>query len=548
MYNFFCKYIKEAGFKIFLLSVLGMGSSACGIYMAFASKNVVDAATLQTGASLINEGLKLLVALVLLLLFQSGVSALHAKTSADIKKSLQKRLFKTLLLNDRLKIASFHSGELVNRLAGDVGIVAEGAAEIIPAALSLALRVILGFAAIAVLDLPLAFICIALGPLMLLGARLYRKKSSRLFLKSRETEGEVRSFLQEAIQNISVIKAFSAYDCIINQFSGKQNKAYKLSLLKNAVSILVNVCFFTMMTAGYYAALGWCAWRIKTGVMSFGTMTALLGLTGEVTSPFRSIASLFAQSLSVRASVLRLSELEGKEEEQCAEERVPFSSISAIALQNVSFSYGAGSVLKNACAEFKTSALTGLCGDSGAGKSTVLNLLAGLLKPKGGKIVLKTQAGEEKELNNAYLSLFAYVPQDMLVLSGTIKENITFFAEEVNEERLKKAVELSCLEEFVLSMPNGLNTLLGENGSNLSGGQRQRVAIARALYSNAEILLLDEATSALSEETERAVLLGIKNAGYTAIVVTHRTGVLNMCNNCLKIDGSIIEEKFREEK
>ena len=546
MYSFYLKYVKSANLKIFFLTLLGVGTSVCGVYMAFASKNVVDSATGVSGESFLLEGLKLLLALVLQLLFQVVLSALHVRTSAGLKKSIQAQFFGELLHKDRLKISGFHSGELVNRLAGDVGVIAEGAAEVIPAFFSLTARIVLSFIALLMLEWPLAVMCLALGPVMLLFAKIYRDKTSHLFLKSRESEGEVRSFLQETIQNITAIKAFSAYDIIKNQLNSRQEKQYKLSVLKNAVGIVANVCFFTAMTAGYYVALGWGAYRLKMGAISFGTMTAMLTLSGEITSPFRSVASLFSQYMSIRASVTRLNELEslpGEEEIALKDVKKAIGSISEIVFNNVDFSYGENFVLNGATCEFKKSTLTAVTGESGIGKSTVLGLLAGIYKPTGGHVYLKDKNGAEIELDASFAKMFAFVPQDILILSGTIKENITFFEENPDEKRVERAVRLSCLENDVLHMEDGLNTVLGENGSRLSCGQRQRIAIARALYSGASVLLLDEATSALSQETEEEVIKNIQKEGYTAIIVTHRESVVNLCENILIIkDGKITKK------
>lgn len=545
MYSFYLKYIKKSAPEIFLLTLLGVGTSVCGVYMAFASKNVVDSATGVSGESFLMEGLKLLLALILQLLFQVVLSAVHVRTSAGLKKSMQAQFFGNLLHKDRLKVSGFHSGELVNRLAGDIGVIAEGAAEVIPAIFSLSARILLSFLALMVLEWPLAVMCLALGPVMLAAAKIYRDKTSHLFLKSREAEGEVRSFMQEAIQNLTAVKAFSAYDIITNQLNSRQEKQYKLSVLKNAVGIVANVCFFTAMTAGYYVALGWGAYRIKTGAISFGTMTAMLTLSGEITSPFRSVASLFSQYMSIRASVTRLNELDtlpGEEEMTLKDAEKAYEGISGIEFSNVDFSYGENLVLNGASCEFKKSVLTAVTGESGIGKSTVLGLLAGIYKPTGGKVLLKGENGAE-ELSLGFCKMFAYVPQDILILSGTIKENITFFEENPDEERVKKAVRLACLDEDISQMEDGIDTVLGENGSRLSGGQRQRIAIARALYSDASILLLDEATSALSQKTEEEVIRNIKSEGYTAILVTHRESVVNLCENILIIkDAEIINK------
>lgn len=550
MYDFFCKYVKKATFKIILLCILGVGSSICGVRMAVVSKDVVDAATGVSGGSFLSEGIKLCVLLILLLVFQIGTSVVHVRCSAGLKKDIQKSFFEQLLHKDRLSVSAFHSGELVNRLAGDVTACAEGAAEIIPAVLSLSARVILSFIALAVLDLPLALICLGLGPVMLIMAKIYRDKTSHFFLDAREAEGETRSYMQEAFQNLSVIKAFTAFDIITNQLQTRQKRTYGLTVKKNTIGICANICFFTAMTAGYYAALAWGAYRLRTGVISFGTMTALLTLSGELTSPFQSLASLFSQIMSVSASVKRLSELEklpGEVLSLSEDCLLTYRDLEGIAMRDISFSYGENLVLSGFSAEFKKGSLTAVTGSSGIGKSTVLGLLAGLYKQQQGDVLLVSSNGKETVLDEGFAKMFAYVPQDILILSGTIRDNITFFAENVDEEKLDRAVSVSCLLDDLSKMQDGINTLLGENGSRLSGGQRQRIALARAFYSDAKILLLDEATSALSQEMEEEVIRNIKRESYTAIIVTHRRSVVDLCENILNVkDGTLMKNETKQ--
>ena len=331
-----------------------------------------------------------------------------------------------------------------------------------------------------------------------------------------------------------------------NQLQTRQDRSFRLAVKKNTVGIIANICFFTAMTAGYYVALAWGAYRLQAGVISFGTMTALLTLSGELTSPFRSIASLFTQYMSVNASVMRLQELEkmsGEASAFCCDAETAYQSLKCISLSDVSFSYGDNEVLSSASCKFLKGSLTAVTGRSGIGKSTLLGLLAMLYKQKSGEILLEQNVGESIPLNEGFSNMFAYVPQDILILSGTIKENITFFDGNIDEEKLEKSVSLACLDEDLDEMTDGLDTVLGENGSRLSGGQRQRIALARAFYSGAKILLLDEATSALSQKMEEKVIKNIDREGYTAIVVTHRESVVKLCQNILVIkDGKIISQ------
>ncbi len=216
--------------------------------------------------------------------------------------------------------------------------------------------------------------------------------------------------------------------------------------------------------------------------------------------------------------------------------------MTSICVDQLEFTYGDGLVLDHATAQFPKGILTAVTGESGAGKSTLLNLLIGLLHPRSGSICAKTETGLIPLV--PHRRLLAYVPQEFLLLSGDVLQNVTLFDENPDEERFWKAVRMAELEEEVKALPDGIYTKLGEAGGRLSGGQRQRMAIARAVYSGAKIFLMDESTSAVSWQTEKKILSNFKKDACTVIFVTHRKTAIDLCDRLLIIkDRTIYEEK-----
>lgn len=540
--HLFRRFLSGSWHKIAVLSVLGALGSACGVYMALISKKVVDTATGQVPGRLLPIGLLLLGVLLLQLLLEVLLTVLHVDTVTKIRFKIQSQLFERYLHKQKRSVEGFHSGELVNRISGDSSIVAEGVGNVIPSLISVGTRILLSFGALLMLDSVLAVLCVLAGILMLGFARLYRKMTGDIFRECRACEGRIRSFIQETAQNLTVIKAFSVYSVVLRQLGRAQDDAYALTIRKNRLSIGANICFYVAMSAGYYMALAYGAWQISRGVMTFGTLTAVLGLTGDVTTPFRDLASLFPQYLSIHASEERLEEIWNLPEEEelpAADTDALYQSLFEIQISDLDFSYGTLPVLRHADASFLKNKLTAVTGNSGAGKSTLLNLLAGILRPDFGAITLKTANGGVP-LNSALRGMFAYVPQDFLLLSGSVLENITLFEEEPDMERFKAAVRMAECEDVIDALPDGIYTFLGEGGGRLSGGQRQRMAIARALYSRAQILLMDESTSALSADTEEKILRHLCHSGRTVIFVTHRDTVSALCDRVLHMqDGKI---------
>lgn len=539
------KFLSGFRLRILALSLLGIGASACGVGLALLSKTVVDMATGQVQGDLLYTGAVLALVILIQLALQVATTVLHVHTSVSLRFRLQTELFEKLLRKDKLAAGRFHSGELVHRLSGDTAIVADGVAEIVPSLLSVSARILFSFAALLMLDWILAVLCLLAGFIMLIAAYIYRKKTGDIFRKSRECEGKIRSFLQETAQNLAVIQAFSARRVMLRLLGKVQKESYLLTIRKNRISIGASVCLYIAMTVGYYAVLGWGAWRIAAHAVTFGTLTATLGLTADIATPFQQLASLFPQYLAFSASAERMEELERLEEVTLPAQldaKAFYPQITAVEFRDLTFSYGDTTVLDHINGSFEAGKLTAVTGKSGAGKSTLLNLMLGLIRQTDGTVSARCKDGTSVPID-AYRKAFAYVPQDFLLLSGTVCENITLFDQTPDTKRLHAAIQAACMEEEVNNLPQGVDTPLGEGGSRLSGGQRQRMAIARAVYSGADILLLDESTSGLTVETEAEILNALRQTGKTVIVVTHRASAVALCDAHYAIrDGKLIQQ------
>lgn len=310
------------------------------------------------------------------------------------------------------------------------------------------------------------------------------------------------------------------------------------------MSILANAVFFLALTVGYYFALGWGAYKIAAGAMSFGTLTALLQLVGQIQTPFQGLSSLLPQYYNMLASAERIEELEALPNDIEHKETV-LPSWEAVTLSKVSFSYHkeTETILDNASFTVHRGQFVVITGISGTGKSTLLKLLLGILKPESGQARLRLADGEERTLADFERLLFAYVPQGNLIVSGTIRDNIAFFKTDVDENKIIEAAKIAQIWDFIREQPEGLDTLLGENGLGLSEGQSQRLAVARAVYAGAPVLLLDEATSALDEATELAILQALKErSNTTCILVSHKRAALHFCDTAFCFENGKLRE------
>ena len=296
-----------------------------------------------------------------------------------------------------------------------------------------------------------------------------------------------------------------------------------------------------------YLCLGWGAYRLWQGRIDFGTMVLFLQLASYLSSSLSALIHLVPSAIEASVSARRImSVLELPRErldhperaQRLVREGVPL----ALSLQGLEFSYqGRAPVLKQLDLQVQPHEMIAIVGPSGSGKTTLFPLLLGLLHPTGGSAVL-TGGGEALDVSPSTRCCFAYVPQDNVIFFGTVAETLRLVRPDAPEEALWAALRAACAEDFVRSLPGGLDCPLRERGGSLSEGQNQRLAIARAILADAPILLLDEVTSALDLETEQRVLENIAALpGKTCILSTHRPSVLSLCSRVYRLHNAALE-------
>lgn len=537
--EWFFKNIRDFGGGVLGLTAISVLISVFGVGFAIASQRLLDVASKEAEGNLVREALGLFLLVVLQLVLQIILSKCYVKTQAQVRIKIKTDLFGSVVRKDLTEVNFYHSGELVNRLTSDVNVVSNAVVDIVPTALSLSIGVVLSFTVLFALDWVYAVIYLIVAPLALLTARFFRKKLKTLHKESIETDGVVKSFMQECFRNLLVVKAFQKEKHMTDKCNGYQLVNYKVLINKNNVSILANVMFFLSITAGYYLTLIWGAYKLSVGLMTFGEIVAMLELVSQIQSPLKSLSSLFPQYYSAIASSERILELKNLPDEKQGSCK-SFDGFEKIVLKDVTFAYDDKPVFKNASCEIEKGDIVGIYGESGIGKSTLIKLILGVLNAQSGEIYIVDRNGQKVLVDTETRSLFSYVPQGNLILSGTIAENVVFGSDNIDLKLIEKVIRVSQLDELISQLPLKLDTGLGEGGLGLSEGQVQRLSIARALYRNSEILLLDEATSALDRETEIRVLEEIRGLNKTCLFITHRKEALLSCSKLLSVkDGQI---------
>ena len=511
--------------RLAVLTLFGMLMSYLGVRFAIVSKEVLDIASHAKEGNLYGQIAHLLVMLLLLLGSQVAYSLMNARVSGKYAIRLKEYVFGVCLGRDWQQISNIHSGELINLIHSDVNVIVTGVMLLIPNLVSLLFRVVLSFYELFRLDQWFALVCLLLCPIIFVGARLYSSRMKKLHKKCMETDGKTKSFMQEILQNLLVIKAYRAEDAAISHAREFQFLHFKFTIKRSYISILMNILFYLAITGSYYIALGYCAWRLSLGLMTFGTLTAILQLLNQVQTPVKDLSSVVPQYFSTIASAERLMDLENLS----PDERKPLSDNNGnnlVQIQDMSFAYGEETVFEHTDFTMEHGEFIAIGGISGIGKSTFLKLIMGILKPTSGEVFCNGEV--------------AYVPQGNMILSGTIRENIAFYRN-IDEEKIIQAAKTADIYDFIQTLPQGMDTVLGEKGLGLSEGQVQRLAIARAVYLDAPLFLLDECTSALDEATEAKVLENIRSIpGKSCIIISHKQAAFDVADRCIRVENKRI--------
>lgn len=520
-------------------------SSVCSVSMAVFAKLIIDSAQKGNMDGLVRNAVILLLVIIAQIALKLLSKALEVRVSGKLEMKYKTELFSNILKKDYLKISRYHSGELMTRLTSDITVVSQAVTTIIPGVVSTVTRLVCAFAVLFALDKWFALLFLLAGFVLFVFTRIFRGSMKKLHRAVQETDGSVRSFMQESIESVLVIKIFNVGEKILKRAEALQKNNFDAKIKRNRWSIFANLGFSAAFSLGYLFGLVWSGIKLCTGSITFGTLTAIIQLISQVQVPFTSLSGIVPQYYSMIASAERIIEIENMSasksvnDKNISTEKI-YSEMDGICFDGVSFGYGRDTVIENGTFEIKKNDFTVISGISGIGKSTLFKLLVGVIPPDSGRIYIKS-GDAEYGIDKYMRSLFAYVPQGNMLFSGTIRDNIRFVNGNADDEEVMRAAEVSCAAEFINALPDGLDTVLLEGGHGLSEGQIQRLAIARAVLTDAPILLLDEATSALDEKTEKQVLSNIRGLKEkTCVIISHKTAAYEICDKELKIENKKI--------
>ena len=520
---------------LMLSNIIGSYSA---VIFSLSMREVIDSASSGTMALLIKSCV--ILGSIIIVRVVCGTLSLHLleRLNADFDRDFKKSLIHKILHSEFSAISGYHSGDLVNRLNGDVRNTYTGVLTILSSltsyvtSLVTAVCVLLGLAPMFTVAIVCISIVIALLTLMI------QRQMKELHKQGSSANGKVSGFYQEIIEKLLIVQALDVSDEIEKRSDNLLEDRWQIQRRRKNISLTMNVGSNALSFIGGFVTLIWCAVKLLHGEITFGELSAMTALVSQLQTPMLMLPSIIPKFISVFAASERLMEIEDIASQSAPSDDDPmelYAVMQEISAHNLTFAYDRNPIMKEASFSIPKGGLTVIVGASGIGKSTLLKLLLGIYNPVSGELADRTPHGYIP-VSRATRALFSYAPQGNLLLSGTLRDNLLISHPNASEEEIKRALYVSAMNEYISSLPDGLDTNLGENGAGLSEGQAQRLSLARAVLSDAPILLLDEVTSALDAKTEATVLERIcALPDKTCIAVTHRPAALELADYKLTV-------------
>ncbi len=530
------QYTKPYLGRIILMMIFSLSGTVSSLVMVGLTKKIIDNATEG------KEFVALIVGYLLLVLGLQAVGVVSSLMSTVLNEKfsfgIRKQIYEKIINSHWMNVKKYHTGDLMTRLTSDAGNIAGGIIGTIPNIIILGIELVMVFFTLFYYSKLLACFALLVAPVAALVSWWFGKKLKKLQIKVQESESSYRSFLQESLANLLVVKAFANEEYSAKRLTTLRDErfgwVYKQAKLGLASSTSMSVAF----QLGYIVAFAYGAMLIAAKTITYGTMSVFLTLVNRVQSPIMGLAQQIPKVVSVLASAGRIMELQNIPLEEKKEITMQTEHVG-VDIKGLTFGYTDETVLENVSLNVKPGEFVAIIGESGIGKTTLIRLIMSFMSNAQGDVSFYNSNGERITANASTRNFIAYVPQGNTLFSGTVRDNILMGNLNATEEEIYAALKLSAGYDFVMDLPKGLDTVIGERGHGISEGQAQRLAIARAFVRKAPLLILDEATSSLDEETELSVLEGLQalTPKPTCIIITHRKSILKYCDREIKIEN-----------
>lgn len=544
----FLPYVRPYLGRLILAGLLVSGVAAVNLALVRLAGTLWDIVTVQHDAEQMTRSIGLFLGLVVLQgLCSMGHSYLTAWVSQHVIADFRKHLFAHL---QTLTVSFFsrrRTGELLSRLMSDVTVIQSLVTETPIDAVKQLVTFVGGITFLLLMNWQLCLLILILLPLLVVVSKLFGRRLKSLSTSIQDHTATLSTLAEEVISGIRIVKSFVQTQREKDRFADQVDQTLRLTLNRAGI-MAVFIPVISLMTFSSATAVLWYGGRqVIDGTVTPGELFAFVLFAGILIGPFSAAARVFTQIKEAQGATQRVFEILDAQPD--IDDRPDAQTLVTVEghvrMENVTFGYDPRcSVLSDLSFEAKPGELVALVGPTGAGKTTVINLLHRFYDPIEGRLTIDGRDLRDVTLESWYRQI-ALVPQETILFGGTILDNIQYGKMEAVEADVREASEAAHAHDFITNLPDGYHTVVGEKGVNLSGGQRQRIAIARAILKNPRILLLDEATSSLDTDSERLVQEALQRLmkGRTTIVVAHRLSTIQRADRILVLDkGKLVEE------
>nr|WP_253197385.1 ABC transporter ATP-binding protein [Clostridium algidicarnis] len=538
---------------IFTLVII---SSAFGLLVPYLIGKAVDA--LNLGKLYVDFKTLKIIAIVLIstYIMDSLITLLQGFIMAGISQrivfGLREALFEKLQGLPLMFFDTHTHGEIMSRLSNDIENVSTTISQSTIQLMSSFINIIGAFTMMIILSPLLTVASMVTLPLVLFMTNSIAKRTKVLFKEQQVVLGKLNGHIEESISGIHVVKAFNREDKIIEEFDDLNSNLCEVGIKAQVWSGYIMPLMNVINNIGFAAVAAIGGVLAVKDLITVGIIASFISYSRQFARPLNDLASIFNTFQSAVAGAERVFEtLDEKEEPRDIKNAQVLSNVRGdVEFQNVTFGYNEDSyVLKDISFNVKRGENIALVGPTGAGKTTIVNLLTGFYNVSKGDILIDGKS-IKKYTKDSLRKAFGIVLQDSYLFSDTIKENIRYGNLNATDEEIESAAKLANADAFISKLPKGYNTIISEGGVSLSQGEKQLVSIARAILSNPSILVLDEATSSVDTRTELKIqeaLLGVMK-GRTSFIIAHRLSTIKDADKIMVIDnGSIMEMGTHEE-
>jgi subfamily B ATP-binding cassette protein MsbA len=543
----FLPFLKPYLSRMVLAGLLVMGVAAINLALLRLAGTLWDVITVQHDQPRMTDMITVFLGLVILQgLCSMGHSYLTAWISQRIIADFRRHLFAHLHTLSVSFFARRRTGELLSRLMNDVTVVQSVVTETPIDSAKQLVTFVGGITFLLMMNWRLCLLILILLPLLVLVAKLFGRKLKSLSTSIQDHTAAMSTLIEEVISGIRIVKSFVQTQREESRFATQVEQTLALTMRKAGV-MAVFIPVISLLTFSAAAAVLWYGGRqVIDGSVSPGDLFAFVLFAGILIGPFSSAARVFAQIREAQGATQRVFEIldTGSEVSDSPTATTLSFVLGHVKAENIGFAYDPRQpVLSAVSFEAKPGEVVAIVGPTGAGKTTVMNLLHRFYDPTAGHITIDGQDLRHVTMDSWYRQI-ALVPQETILFGGTVLDNIRYGNEKASQAEVMAASRAAHAHDFIMSFPDQYQTVVGEKGINVSGGQRQRIAIARAIVKNPRILLLDEATSALDSESERLVQEALEQLmkGRTTFVIAHRLTTIQRADRILVLNkGRLVE-------